>query len=79
MKTNNEEDKDKDMTAKVFDADRNFLAFSLKNVEGEYYNWEVGIKRNKCLRKVMELRMKELNVSMQKKNSNPDSPGKVSV
>jgi hypothetical protein len=34
------------MTSKVFDVDQNFLAFSLKNVEGEYYNWQVAIKRN---------------------------------
>jgi hypothetical protein len=41
------------MTAKIFDADKNFLAFSLKNVEGEYYNWEVAVKKNKSLRKVL--------------------------
>jgi hypothetical protein len=46
------------MSVKYVESDRNFLAFSLKNAEGDYYSWELGVKKNKGLRKVMELRMK---------------------
>jgi hypothetical protein len=34
LKTNNEEDKEKDMNTKIVDPKKNFLSNSIKNVEG---------------------------------------------
>lgn len=54
----NQEDNIKDMSLKTVDLDKNLLTLSLKNVEEDYYPWSLGIKKNKNLRKIMELRMK---------------------
>lgn len=54
-----ENDKDiKDMSLKAIEIDKSLLSFSLKNVEEDYHAWLLLIKKNKALRKIMELRMK---------------------
>lgn len=58
MGTPVEESDSKDMSLKTVDYDKNLLTLSLKSVEEDYYPWCLSIKKNKNLRKIMELRMK---------------------
>lgn len=51
----------KDMSLKAIELDKNLLTLTLKNVEEDYNSWFLSIKKNKTVRKFMELRMKELN------------------
>ena len=51
----------KDMSLKAIELDKNLLTLILKNVEEDYNSWFLSIKKNKTVRKFMELRMKELN------------------
>lgn len=46
------------MSLKTIEFDENLLTVSLKNVEEDYYTWLLIIKKNKGMRKIMELRMK---------------------
>jgi hypothetical protein len=46
------------MTLKNVDFDKSLLTLSLKNVEEDYHPWLLNIKKNKNMRKIMELRMK---------------------
>jgi hypothetical protein len=49
------------MSLKAIELDKNLLTLTLKNVEEDYNSWFLSIKKNKTVRKFMELRMKELN------------------
>lgn len=49
------------MSLKAIELDKNLLTLILKNVEEDYNSWFLSIKKNKTVRKFMELRMKELN------------------
>lgn len=46
------------MSLKAVEFDKSLLGLSLKNVEEDYYPWMLNIKKNKTMRKVLELRMK---------------------
>jgi len=64
-----EEDKDKDMHLRNVEFDKSLLALSLKNVEEDYHAWLLGVKKNKGLRVIMQLRMKDLNPEINRKDS----------
>lgn len=49
------------MSLKAIEFDKSLLTLTLKNVEEDYNSWFLAIKKNKIMRKVMELRMKQLN------------------
>jgi hypothetical protein len=49
------------MSLKAIELDKNLLTLTLKNVEEDYNSWFLSIKKNKTVRKFVELRMKELN------------------
>lgn len=49
------------MHLKNVEFDKSLLGLSLKNVEEDYHSWLFSIKKNKTIRLIMQLRMKELN------------------
>ena len=57
------------MSLKAIEVDKNLLTLSLKQVEEDYNTWLLGIKKSKVIRKIMELRMKELNPQIEPKKS----------
>lgn len=48
------EDTVKDLTLKHVQADKSLLQLSLRNVEDDYYQWLLSLKKNKIVRKAIE-------------------------
>lgn len=48
------EDTVKDLTLKHVQADKSLLQLSLRNVEDDYYQWLLSLKKNKIVRKTIE-------------------------